>query len=374
MEFFMLDRRYKYSLRLTSPFYIFRKNRRSDIFYVRFKSGKTVSTRKTNIQEAYEFALNYKEQNSKATEKTAETLQAVIRGYYEKGSKWVKYDEIHGSKYTDSALRQNRFACEKMAVLLDDVKDFQKLTKARLHKLQEQLLSGGLSGKTVNNYICILHKIFKQLVDKEIVENDPFAGLRNCAYEKQRRMCFPIEKFKGYFGKPENLDGYDLAAYCAIVTGARRTELKNITLSDIEKYNGIHILRIHGTKSEYSDRTVPLGATQKKAVELLIKRKVMQASTVPNHCAEVIGARLGFSLEEVRADGICFHSFRKMYKTILTTANLNTSLVETLMGHSTCNQSTNDVERIYFVADRADMSEVYSKVADSFGFMLKHNV
>lgn len=370
----MLDRRYKYSLRLTSPFYIFRKYRRSDIFYVRFKSGKTISTRKTNIQEAYEFALGYKEQNSEKTEKKSETPQTIIRSYYTKGSKWIKYDEIHGSKYSDIVLRQNKFACEKMAALLDDAEDFSKITKSRLHKLQEQLLSGGLSGKSVNNYLCILHKIFKQLVDKEIIENDPFAGLRNCSHQKQRRMCFPIEKFKGYFKNPGNLDKYDLAAYCAIVTGARRTELKNLRLSDIERYKDFYILRIHGTKSEYSDRAVPLDEIQKKAVELMIKKQILAPSTVGNNCAEVIGGRIGFSLEQIRADGICFHSFRKMYKTILTTANLNTSLVETLMGHTTNNQSTNDVERIYFVADRADMSEVYKKVINAFGFLLHPDI
>lgn len=374
MEFFMLDRRYKYSLRLTSPFYIFRKYRRSDIFYVRFKSGKTISTRKTNIQEAYEFALNYKEQNPQSTEKTAETLQSILQSYYIRGSKWIKYDEIHGAKYSDAVLHQNHFACGRMAALLADVTDFRKLTKSRLHRLQEQLLSEGLSGKSVNNYICVLHKIFKQLVDKEIVENDPFTGLRNCAHEKQRRMCFPIERFRGYFGNPDKMDNYDLAAYCAIVTGARRGELTRLKLSDIESYRDFYILRIHGTKSEYSDRTVPLSGIQKRALERLIRNRVLAPSTVGNNCAGVIGGRIGFSLEQVRSDGICFHSFRKMYKTILTTANLNTSLVETLMGHSTCNQSTNDVERIYFVADRADMSEVYRKVIGAFGFLLHDDI
>lgn len=374
----MLDKRFKYSLRLTSPFYIFRKNKRSDIFYVRFKNGKTVSTRETTIQKAYEFALNYKPDTSAsdAPKKTSETqktscqLKTVLSDYFVKGSVWVKYDAIHGSIYNDVTLRFNHSICVRIAGLLSDVLSPAKLTKSRLHRLQEQLLDEGLSGKTVNNYLSVFHKVYKQLIDKEIVQNDPFVGLRNCYFEKQRRTCFPIQSFKGYFGDVKTLDEYDLLSYCAIVTGARRAELMGLELSDITDHGDFNTLRIRGTKSVYSDRIVPLGTKQTEAIKTLIEKQIATSKRIFN-CPQKIAGRIGYSEKQRKEEGIVFHSFRKMYKTILTAANLNTTLVETLMGHSTNNQSSNDVERIYFVAEKADMAEVYKKVISSFDFLDK---
>lgn len=367
----MLDKRYKYTLRLTSPFYLYRKYKKSNIFYVRFKDGKTISTRATDIQSAYDFAVRYLENNSgQKSDMSQDSFHGVLRGYYCPGSKWTKYDEIHGSRYTEKTLSQNRFACRRMSELLQDVKEFSGLTKARLHRLQEELLQAGLTGKSVNNYISVLHKIWKQLLDKEIVQTDPFAGLRNCVHVKRRRMCFPADSFRGYFDSAGKMDFADLVSYCAIVTGARRGELMKLKPEDIEEYKDTHILRIHGTKSEYSDRSVPLGKKAKDAVERMIRERAASLYTVRT-CTETVGKRIGYSEEKIKEEGICFHSFRKMYKTILTAANLNTSLVETLMGHSTDNQSSNNVERIYFVSERADMAETYRKVIDAFSFLDK---
>lgn len=366
----MLDRRFKHSLRIKNPFLLYKKYKKSGIFYVRFENGKTISTHSTNIQDAFEFAQNYLLKSPEQQLEQKYDVSKIIRTYYTPNSKWVKYDEIHGTKYNPKVLNQNCYACCKMADFLTDVKSFDKITKSRLHKLQEQLLSSGLSGKSVNNYIAILHKIFKQLLDKEIIQDDPFINLTNCSHTKKRRLCFSIDKFNHYFVNPENLDNFDLLAYCAIITGARRAELQNLKEEDIELYKNIYILRIHGTKSEYSDRTVPLSQNSALAIKLLIKNKIATNKRIRN-CTKIIGERIGVSEDEIKKDGICFHSFRKMYKTILTSANLNTSLVEMLMGHSTNNQSSNNVERIYFVSDKADMSKVFDEVIKAFDFVLK---
>lgn len=365
----MLDKRFKYSLRLTSPFYIFRKYKKSNIFYVRFKNGKTVSTRKTSIQEAYDFAINYTQvaPETPAKNKT-QTIQTVLCDYFTDGSKWLDYDRIHGISQSAKDLKTYCFYCRQAAELLADVSNLKNVTKARLHRLQEQFLQLGLSGKSVNNRMSVLHRVFKQLLDKEMIDCDPFNGLRNCYHEKQRRTCFPLAKFNGYFSSPDKMDDTDLLAYCAIVTGARRSELAGLRICDIEKYKDIHILRIHGTKSEYSDRTVPLSEKAVCAIKLLVQKNIASGKKIDN-CTKIIGNRIGYSPEQIKNEGIVFHSFRKMYKTILTAANLNTSLVEMLMGHATDNQSSNNVERIYFVAEKAEMLETYKKVLQAFEFL-----
>lgn len=48
----MLDRRFKHSLRIKNPFLLYKKYKKSGIFYVRFENGKTISTHSTNNQSS----------------------------------------------------------------------------------------------------------------------------------------------------------------------------------------------------------------------------------------------------------------------------------------------------------------------------------
>ena len=148
-----LDRRYKYTVRYTHPFYLYIKYRRSGIFYVRFKDGSTYSTKETDIHKAYTKAQFMLDNKEKGKVLNPLDVQNLLRNYFKENSEWVKYDTIHGSKYTDRILQQNNFACCLIADLLKGTDDFKLLTKARLHRLQEQLLSTGRTGKTVNNYL-----------------------------------------------------------------------------------------------------------------------------------------------------------------------------------------------------------------------------
>lgn len=326
----MLDKRYKHSLRVVSPFYLYKKYKESGIFYVRFHDGKTISTRTTNIEEAYRFAIEI-----------ADRHKVGIRNYLR---------SCKGNDY-----ERNRL------INLLDFDDFSLLTKPKLYELQEKLLDCGLSGKSVNNNISIFHSLVKPLVKNGTIINDPFIGLEKVEHNKQIRKCLPVSAFKGF---DWNKDKYSLLAYAAITTGARRGELMRIEEKDIQPKNDYFVLHIRGTKTCYSDRYVPINNKTKDCLIEIIRNKLAVDNNIRD-TANIIGQRLGFSERYLIDNGICFHSYRKMFKTILTSANLNTTLIETLMGHTTNNQASNDVERIYFVTESADLDDVYKLVVDT---------
>lgn len=326
----MLDKRYKHSLRITSPFYLYKKYPESGIFYVRFLDGKTISTRTTNIEEAYNFAVNYTDRH-----------QVGLRQYLL---------SCEGNDFT-----------RKRIVDLLDVDDYSLLTKPKLYNLQEDLLELGLSGKTVNNYISIFHGYIKPLVKKGTIKNDPFIGLEKVSHEKQIRKCLPVSAFKNF---DWNKDKYSLLAYAAITTGARRGELMHLEKTDIQPKDDYFILHIRGTKTENADRYVPISKKAMYCLESVINNNLATDSNIRD-VARIISNRLGYDDRYIEDNGICFHSYRKLFKTILTSANINKTIIETLIGHSTNNQASNDVERIYFVAESADLSDAYKQVLDA---------
>lgn len=359
----MLDRRCKYKCRQVFQFYLFIRDKRNRIYYARYKNGRTITTGHTEIRKAYYYAdkmQNQVENNLKTTD-----LQSILTNYYKKTSKYVAYDIKHGAHYTDKILDFNGHRMDIVAELLSDVESPAQVTRKRLLKLQEQLLARGLSGKTVNNYFSTLHKIFIQLLDKEIITSDPFTDLRPCSFEKEMRMCFPLPKIKGAFNRLDNK--YDVLSFIGASTGMRRGEIERIQKDDVIVKDGKKWLKVRGTKSIYSVREVPLSDETEKAINSFLLEDIQQRDW--KRAVLNTGQKIGLGQKYIEDNGIVFHSFRKLYKTLLTQANLNTSLIETLMGHSTQNQKSNDVERIYFVAESADLRGVHDKVVEVLKYL-----
>jgi len=344
----MLDRRFKNKLRVKQEFYLFRR-KPSLIFYVRFLSGKTLSTGKTNISEAYATALIKLKQNpSSKTE-----FSKVLQNYYQKNSLYQKYDIQHGIQLSDRDRVKAHYRIQKIASFLNDVKTFEALTRSRLIRLQDSLLESGLSAKTVNNYMSDFHRIIKQLYDKDIIQSNNFIKIKTVVGAKLQRSCFDVKKVKGIWTNEK----YSLLAYIAICTGARRGEFFNWTLKG-------NLLLIKGTKTVNARRIVPLSDNAVKKLHLLEKEKITERDY--RKAVEWVGQRTGESTK-----GIVFHSYRKMFKTILTSANINQSVIETLIGHAQNNQQSNSVERIYFVEEKADLKNIYEKVTQAMDFYLE---
>lgn len=74
----------------------------------------------------------------------------------------------------------------------------------------------------------------------------------------------------------------------------------------------------------------------------------------------MVGALVGYNEEYIATNSIVFHSFRKMYKTLLESASIPNLWIEYYMGHSIV--SSSDVNKLYFQPEAADDTEIYEKV------------
>ena len=74
---------------------------------------------------------------------------------------------------------------------------------------------------------------------------------------------------------------------------------------------------------------------------------------------------MGIEKDYIEENNIVFHSFRKMYKTILESAEIPNIWIEYYMGHSI--ESSSDVNRLYFIPEAADDDIVYRKVIEAIG-------
>ena len=244
---------------------------------------------------------------------------------------------------------------KKLSGLLSDIKTLEQVTLQRLVKLQQQLLATGMSGKSVNNYISLLRKLWK---NKDF---NPFQNLSPIEHTKTIRQCFLVESFKG-FGNFIKQHKYLLLPYLAITTGMRAGEFK--TAETVTIHNRLY-LQINGTKTENAVRRVPI--SQKVADAYSAYKKNGFAKAAWKESVYMSGALFGYNKDHIDQHNIVFHSFRKMYKTILESHNINNLWVEYYMGHSILQSS--DVNKLYFNPLAADDAIVYAQVIQAMSFL-----
>lgn len=207
----MQDRRCKYKIRECKDFYLFIKHKESHIYYAKFPEyNKIASTGKTNIKQAY---------------------QEAYRIYSSLGIATTPFHELLLNTYKDSYYKTFNMA-KKLSALLSDIKTLEQVTLPRLVKLQEQLTATGISGKSVNNYISLLRKLWRNK------EYNPFQNLCPMEHTRTIRQCFPIESFKGY-GNYISKHKYLLLPYIAISTGMRAGEFK--TAQPVTVHNKLYL-------------------------------------------------------------------------------------------------------------------------------------
>ena len=357
-----LDHRFKHKIKEKKPFYLWIKYPTSKIYYVKFKSGKTYSTKTTDLFEAYEFAQKLQ---TNLDLSNLYPFHKVLNDYFEEGSKYLEYEIIHGLNDNEKSLSERRSKCKTLSELLSDIKYFKDINKPRLIELQNQLLNKGLSGKTVNGYLGCLHRIFRYFIDNGMFEDDVFLGLRPCVNKKATRLCFPMSDLKHLFSKIEQCPMSDLI-HIAIISGMRKGEILRMSVNDIIKKEYGYWLHINGTKTENAPREVPITEQLVQVIERfdtsILNDRFFAKSVL--YLAEY----LGYNQSYIKDNGIVFHSFRKVYKTLLTSSNINKDLIEEAIGHSQPTYSMNSVDKSYLCLEMADRKKEHTLFTDSLKY------
>lgn len=357
-----LDHRYKHSIKEKKDFYLWIKYPSSHIYYVKFRSGKVISTKCTDIFEAYKVALKFQQSLEM---NNVYPLHKVLHEYYVANSKYLKYEISHGLSNNIKLISEKHSKCKVLSELLSDVKDFNEMDKHRLIKLQNQLLKKGLCGKTVNGYITCLHSVFRYFIDNGFLSDDVFIGLRPCVNKKAIRLCFPMDKLKHLFSKSYDNPYFDLI-HIAVISGMRKGEILRLSTNDIIQKDYGYWLHINGTKTDNAPREVPI---TEELVQVIKRFDISQLTDrFFARSVKYLGELLGFDEDYIKENGIVFHSFRKVYKTLLTSSNINKDLIEESLGHSQPTYSMNSVDKSYLCLERADRKLEHSLFLNSFKY------
>lgn len=305
----MLDKRCRHKVRELQSFYLFRKH--GYYFYAFYPLQKiTKSTGELDIQKAY-----YKAWDILGT---LTKLQNV-------------------KLYTPYVDKKRQRDLKRALTYIDQTKT---LTSAMIQKMQKQMQSEGLSGKSINNYVYILRKAY----------TGQFPTWKPVDHNATYRSCFPIKDFYGFWQKCNCRLHY--LAFFTMTTGCRLSEI--VTCEDM----GNGYLKINGTKTKNAVRIIPVLPETIACLEYL--RVGFKTESYKDSVIEA-GRLCGFDKDYIEANQIKFHSFRKMYKTLLESCNINNSWIEYYMGHS----QTSSVNQLYFIGSSADDTEVYPKVMEA---------
>lgn len=305
----MIDRRCKRKVRELQHFYLFKKHKY--IYYAYFPEYKITRSMYTeNIQVAYT--------------KAWEMLPSLSS---------LKNKQL----YIDLPDKKRQRDLNRALSFIDQSKP---LTSSAIRKMQQKMLDEGLSGKSINNYVYILRKSY----------TGTFPEWKSVEHIATYRSCFPVKSFYGFWKKCNCRLHY--LAFFAMTTGCRLSEI--ITCEDL----GNGYLKINGTKTKNAVRTIPVLPETIACLEYL--RVGFRTAAYKESVIEA-GRLCGFDEEYIEENHIVFHSFRKMYKTLLESCNINNNWVEYYIGHS----QTSNVNQLYFIGSSADDSEVYPKVIEA---------
>lgn len=215
-----------------------------------------------------------------------------------------------------------------------------------------------LSKSTITKLSQELHFYFQTAVDSNLIPKNPAEKLtRPKGYSNKRRSLTPEER--AAFLKVAKTDKrfilFELMLYC----GCRPEEAAEVKYDDVIKLDGIPFLHIRGTKTENSDRLVPL---PKELQPRLCKpsRKGFCALTgankrhnetsysrLRNRLRREMDIALGAKLHRnkivvsVLADDFVPYLFRHTYCTDLKKMGVDVRIAKDLMGHADIRTTAN---------------------------------
>ena len=383
-----------YNGKMKRPFWLFHKPNTPN-YYVEFTATKIrLSTGTSDYQQAFEIATNWlehpeniKNKSNGKRRKTNDEFHNLINAYYKENSEHLKRELAFGLKLPEKERIKADNFMSRITELTPDIHYFSDLTRPRLEQLQidlqqkgREIGKGTLSGKTIDNYLTHLHRIYLYLFRAEKINTDPFYKRKHLKHEKRAKHKLPL----GFdtFNTSQNEIIYSLLGFIQLTTGFRNSEIDRITTNDIYKTDSGYWLHCNGTKTENAKRIIPITDLTARLIKafatlkqngFLVKENGTGLDENDDHNRRLLlywGQFCGMTdIKEIKEDnGITFYGFRKMFKTHLQSVWGNTQNIEALMGHTTQNTQSNDPLTSYYDYEKADRTNEHNKVCEAMGY------
>lgn len=208
---------------------------------------------------------------------------------------------------------------------------------ANLINFKEYLLKQKKSERTVNCIISCIKSFYDYLILNNVVEVNPVSNLLRIKVPAYRQNRLTDEELKHFYHYIDKLQINARAAfYLLIGSGARVSEITNLTKTDFQFKNGQLYINIHDAKYG-SDRVIPV--LHKKAVEVLLDYlNSIDVSSLPAFrlSKRTIQRYAANFAQETGIDFSC-HVLRHTYATLLLEKGVPIEKIQYLLGHKSIN-------------------------------------
>ena len=226
-----------------------------------------------------------------------------------------------------------------------------KLTPAHLQGFYRTKLDAGLSPRTVQYLHVVLHRALKQALRWSFVTRNVAEAVDPPKVHKKEVTPLSPEQTRVFLkAASEAGDRLEALYVLAIHTGMRQGELLALKWEDVDLDAGV--LRVKGTKTARSRRTVKLSETALKALGSHLTRQLGEIDRVGSMWREnglVFATAIGTPLnrhnltqrsfkpllDRAGLPRIRFHDLRHTCATILLSQGVHAKFVQELLGHAT---------------------------------------
>lgn len=239
-----------------------------------------------------------------------------------------------------------------------------------------------VSPGTVIRYVATLSGAFNAALDRELIPRNPFRGVKPTKAEhdseKQERAAFTMDEVKTILNQFPG-EWPDMVRVCLYTGGQRLGDIATMKWEQINLGGGLISMRTEKTKRRMNKPLIaPLKKIMEQRMEGRINEFVFPLAAMKH--AQAGGKSGKLSLEFtvlLRQHGIIapkmeerngdrrqlaeksFHSLRATAVTVLRLAGVPADLCRYIVGHN-----SEEIERVYFRPDSADVQSAMDKIAD----------
>jgi integrase len=224
-----------------------------------------------------------------------------------------------------------------------------KLTPAHLQGFYRSKLDAGLSPRTVQYLHVVLHRALKQALRWGLVTRNVAEAVDPPKVHKKEVTPLSPEQARAFLEAARG-DRLEALYVVAVHTGMRQGELLALRWDDVDLDAGV--LRVRGTKTARSRRTVKLSNTALDALRSHLTRQLEEIDRVRSMWWEnglVFATEIGTPLNRhnlvnrsfkplllsAGLPHIRFHDLRHTCATILLSQGVHAKFVQELLGHAT---------------------------------------
>ena len=265
----------------------------------------------------------------KAKQKTAKAKSPLLSEYFEAEYFPFKKRQNLDDKYLKDIERQFRFIVEKK---------FDKRLTEYTPKMIEDFLYSVPQTRKRQLLQGVFNNMFKRAVALQLVKSNPCDAVEKMKHKQDQGKAFSFDEQEEFFTLLFQNDKLTYKQKCYFtflyLTGARRTEGLTVRIEDVDFKN--KVLRICGTKTEGSNRQIPLT----KLVEKLLLSLNPKRDTYFPFKETVVDQLFRKVWEKER--GHKTHDLRHTFGTIqICAAKVDVKTVSLWMGHSTIDTTVN---------------------------------